>query len=129
MPIYEYECSAHGRFDELRGFSENRLPADCPVCGTSCQRAVSLPRAPIMEAGLVRAHDRNERSRHEPAVHAGKLAEHAVFKGKARRGHVCSAGCRHGDGMSVAERKAQSFQTYNGPRPWVVEHVQGATIA
>jgi len=74
MPIYEYECSAHGRFDELRGFSENRLPADCPVCGTSCQRAVSLPRAPIMEAGLVRAHDRNERSRHEPAVHAGKLA-------------------------------------------------------
>lgn len=126
MPIYEYECSEHGRFDELRGFAENRLPADCPVCGARCERAVSLPRAPLLDGAVVRAHDRNEKSRHEPAVHAGRLAEHAVFKGKARRGHVCSPGCGHGGG--AAQRKAQSFLAYNGPRPWVVEHTQGASI-
>ncbi len=124
MPIYEYECSSHGRFDELRGFSECSQPADCPVCGVASARAVSLPRAPIMERGLVKAHERNEKSRHEPSAHAGKLSEHALFRGKAQRGHVCSASCSHG----AAERKAQSFQTYNGPRPWVVEHTQGTTV-
>lgn len=125
MPVYEFECTQHGRFDELRGFSQSADPAPCPVCSTSCARAVSLPRAPVLDASMVRAHDRNERSRHEPATHKGSLDQHPVFRGKAQRGHVCSSGCSHG---SAAERKAQSFQTYNGPRPWVVEHTQGTTV-
>jgi len=124
MPIYEYECTAHGRFDELRSFSESSLPADCPVCAAASARAVSLPRAPLLDRAVVKAHDRNEKSRHEPGTHKGALSEHALFRGKAKRGHVCSAGCSHG----AAERKAQSFQTYNGPRPWVVEHTQGTTV-
>lgn len=124
MPIYEYECSEHGRFDELRGFSASGEPAACPACGATCQRAVSLPRAPIMDRAVAAAHARNERSQHEPSVHRGSLDQHAVFKGKARRGHVCSASCGH----STAERKAQSLTTYNGPRNWVIEHTQGATI-
>ncbi|MBN8524519.1 MAG: zinc ribbon domain-containing protein [Planctomycetes bacterium] len=125
MPIYEFECEQHGRFDELRGFSASGDPAECPACGASCPRAVSLPRAPIMDRAIAAAHERNERSQHEPAVHRGSLDQHAVFKGKARRGHVCSASCNHG---GAAERKAQSLTTYNGPRQWVIEHTQGATV-
>jgi hypothetical protein len=56
------------------------------VCSTSCARAVSLPRAPVLDASMVRAHDRNERSRHEPATHTGSLDQHPVFRGKAQRG-------------------------------------------
>jgi putative FmdB family regulatory protein len=127
MPIYEYECSAHGRFDELRSFNQHKLPADCPVCRVACERAVSLPRAPVMSATTVKAMDRNEKSSHAPEVHAGSLTEHAIFKGKARRGHVCAPSCAHG-GTSAEERKSQSFLSYKGPRPWVVEHTQGATL-
>ncbi len=127
MPVYEYECDNHGRFDELRRLDENQLPADCPICGAACGRVVSLCCAPVLAATTVKAMDRNEKSSHEPAIHAGNLAEHPVFKGKARRGHVCTSSCRH-DAAAVAERKAQSFLTYNGPRPWVVEHTQGATL-
>ena len=126
MPIYEFECQAHGRFDELRGFADSSHPAACPACGTMCERAVSLPRAPIMDRAIVQAHDRNEKSRHEPGVHKGSLKEHALFKGKARRGHVCSSSCNHG--KAAQERKSQSLTTYNGPRPWVIEHTQGTTV-
>jgi putative FmdB family regulatory protein len=126
MPIYEYECAAHGRFDELRGFDACHDPADCPACGAACARAVSLPRAPVLDQAIVRAHDRNEKSRHEPAHHRGRLDEHPVFRGKAQRGHVCSASCSHGG--AAEQRKAQSFQSYTGPRPWVVEHTQGTTV-
>ena len=122
MPIYEFECSTHGRFDELRGFSGSADPAACPACGTMCARAVSLPRAPVLDQAVVRAHDR----RHEPGVHKGSLQEHALFRGKARRGHVCSASCNHG--AAAQERKSQSLTTYTGPRPWVIEHTQGATV-
>jgi putative FmdB family regulatory protein len=124
MPIYEYECERHGRFDELRGFSESALPAECPACKAVCTRAVSLPRLPVMAGGTRQAMERNERSRHEPLVHKGDLTSHPVFKGKAKRGHVCTAACNHG----AAEKKAQSFLQYKGPRPWVVEHTQGATV-
>jgi len=79
-----------------------------------------------MERTVVQAHDRNERSRHEPSIHTGALSNHALFRGKARRGHVCSASCSHG--MSPQERKSQSLTTYAGPRPWVIEHAQGATV-
>lgn len=124
MPIYEHECERHGRFDDLRGFADSGRPAACPACGEPCPRAVSLPRAPIMDRAVAAAHERNERSRHEPALHRGALDQHAVFKGKARRGHVCSAACGHG----AEERKSQSLTTYNGPRKWVIEHTQGATV-
>lgn len=127
MPIYEFECTTHGCFDELRGFAESSQPAACPVCAVSCERVVSLPRLPVMDRGLVKAQDRNEKSRHEPAVHKGNLQEHAVFKGKARRGHVCSSSCNHG-GKSAEENKSQSLTTYKGPRPWVIEHTQGTTV-
>jgi len=127
MPIYEFECPQHGRFDELRSFSEHAHPAACPICAAKCERVVSLCCAPVLPASMVQAIDRNEKSSHEPATHRGKLAEHPLFKGKARRGHVCAPGCGHGNDK-VAERKAQSFLTYNGPRPWVVEHTQGATM-
>lgn len=124
MPIYEFECTGHGRFDELRGFADSAKPAACPACGAMCDRAVSLPRLPGMDRAVVQAHDRNERSRHEPMVHKGRIQEHAVFRGKARRGHVCSSSCSHGSGDPS---KTQSLTTYNGPRPWVIEHTQGAT--
>jgi putative FmdB family regulatory protein len=131
MPIYEYECQQHGVFDELRSFDEYQLPANCPVCENACARAVSMPRFRMMSDGKFKAHERNEKSQHEPAAHKGKLADHALFKGKAKRGHYCTSSCDHQKNTSAdstSPEKSQTFQSYLGPRPWVVEHVQGTTI-
>lgn len=39
MPIYEYECSEHGRFEKLqRGFDPDGA---CPECGQEAFRLVS----------------------------------------------------------------------------------------
>lgn len=40
MPIYEYECPEHGRFEELRALDAgNREP--CPDCGIMCKKVLS----------------------------------------------------------------------------------------
>lgn len=41
MPIYEYECPQHGKFEKLK-----RLPTDamepCPKCGKLCKKLMSV---------------------------------------------------------------------------------------
>ncbi len=123
MPVYEYACADHGAFQDLRPFAQSDAPADCPTCRAVCARIPSLPRLALVSAGTAKAHARNERSRHEPLKHRGRLDEHPVFKGKAGRGHTCTAACTHGS----AAPAAPTFQSYAGPRPWVIEHGQGAT--
>jgi putative FmdB family regulatory protein len=66
MPLYEYECSAHGVFELSRPMAEASLSAVCPDCGAGAPRILSAPGVPCLPAWRARAHDRNERSRHEP---------------------------------------------------------------
>ncbi|HEY2733790.1 MAG TPA: zinc ribbon domain-containing protein [Polyangiales bacterium] len=100
MPMYEYQCGAHGVFEAMRSLKDSASATPCPACGDGAKRILSAPRLAQMEASQVKARDRNERSRHEPRVSNQKP---------------------HGQPMERSgERPA--LQRSPSPRPWVLEH-------
>ena len=42
MPIFEYECPEHGKFEKIKNLNDNSTEY-CPVCGASAQRIMSRP--------------------------------------------------------------------------------------
>jgi putative FmdB family regulatory protein len=42
LPLYEYECPEHGRFELVRKFSDPPVEK-CPKCGKPVQKIVSAP--------------------------------------------------------------------------------------
>jgi putative FmdB family regulatory protein len=66
--LYEYECAGHGVFEANRPARDFASPAPCPACGRDAPRIVSLPAAAGAPRAEVVARDRNERSRHAPAL-------------------------------------------------------------
>jgi putative FmdB family regulatory protein len=68
MPVYEFECDAHGTFDEQRPMSLARASAACPACGGQARRVLSAPHVAQLATSERRARDVNERSRHEPRL-------------------------------------------------------------
>ncbi|HEY7513442.1 MAG TPA: FmdB family zinc ribbon protein, partial [Vicinamibacteria bacterium] len=42
MPLYEYECPDHGRFELVRKFSDPPV-TKCPKCGKAVQKMLSAP--------------------------------------------------------------------------------------
>jgi putative FmdB family regulatory protein len=42
LPLYEYECPEHGRFELVRKFSDPPVEK-CPRCGKPVQKIVSAP--------------------------------------------------------------------------------------
>lgn len=42
MPIYEYECVRHGKFEKLRPMSEATKPGLCPNCCEESPRVISI---------------------------------------------------------------------------------------
>jgi putative FmdB family regulatory protein len=105
MPIYDYECAGHGRFELARPMSASGDGAPCPRCGNLAPRVITAPRLQTLGARTRSAMERNEKSRHEP--------------------HVCTTGCHHRGPPSRAASKPSEkpkMVSYRGPRPWVVEH-------
>lgn len=103
MPLYEYDCPHHGAFDDMRPFARSSEPASCPTCGTESPRVITVPRFAGMDRGTRIAHERNERSAHEP--------------------HVCHSGCGHHHSRKPAPAETNpKLKAYTGPRPWVIEH-------
>ena len=41
MPLYEFECPEHGKFEELRPLDAHSIPALCPVCDKISERVMS----------------------------------------------------------------------------------------
>ena len=41
MPLYEYVCREHGKFERLRRMSEFSEPSDCPRCNKESSRVLS----------------------------------------------------------------------------------------
>jgi putative FmdB family regulatory protein len=68
VPLYEYECPAHGVFETRRTISESAEDGPCPVCEQDSPRIVSAPNLGSMARAQVKAIERNERSRFEPKV-------------------------------------------------------------
>jgi putative FmdB family regulatory protein len=104
MPLYEYSCETHGVFDAFRPSSASSEPADCPDCGQSAQRILSIPMTTLLGPVVRNAMERNEKSRHEP--------------------HVCKPGCSHHHRSTapIDTSRPAKRHSYNGPRPWVIEH-------
>ncbi|HEY7516016.1 MAG TPA: zinc ribbon domain-containing protein [Vicinamibacteria bacterium] len=42
MPLYEYECPEHGRFELVRKFADPPL-TKCPQCGKKVEKVLSAP--------------------------------------------------------------------------------------
>jgi putative FmdB family regulatory protein len=42
VPLYEYECARHGRFEVMKKYSDPRVES-CPTCGGSVEKLFSAP--------------------------------------------------------------------------------------
>jgi putative FmdB family regulatory protein len=101
MPLYDYHCSACGDFRAWRRMSEAAEPVDCPSCAAPAARAVVAPSLALMNGHIRIAHQRNEKSAHEPRIVSKN--EH----GHGRGGHH---GHHHEHGHGT------------GGRPWMIGH-------
>jgi putative FmdB family regulatory protein len=100
MPLYEYDCSEHGLFDETRPMQRSSEPAPCPQCNLLAPRVLSATRTNLVPRAVSIARGRNEKSQHAPEI----------------RTHT--SGHSHGPGAP----KPRGLQASHGKRPWVLEH-------
>ena len=101
MPLYDYHCANCGHFRAWRRMSEAGDPVDCTTCGAAAARAMVAPSLALMNQHNRIAHQRNEKSAHEPrVVSRPRRADHA--HGHGHHDH------RHGHGV--------------GSRPWMIGH-------
>ena len=103
MPLYNYACEDCGPFTAWQPMSRAGEPADCPACARPGARMLSAPFCANMDPNNRVAHQRNEKSAHEPQV----MSRQRLDKLGAKR----SAGHHHGHAHSHASS-----------RPWMVGH-------
>ncbi|WP_299627010.1 zinc ribbon domain-containing protein [Pelagibius sp.] len=108
MPLYNYDCAQCGEFDDWRSMSEASEPSVCPDCGDLAPRAVSAPNLAMMPRHNRIAHERNEKSAHEPRF-MSKAEQQAI--GRKRSGHDHH---HHGHGHGHAHGSSG--------RPWMIGH-------
>ncbi len=110
MPLYDYECTSCGPFRVWRPMSEWEADALCPDCSQPAPRQAAAPMLGVLSTNNRIAHERNERSAHEPKV---------VRREDLPRGH------HHGHHHNVSPAIKQQFgdvsQSPPG-RPWMVGH-------
>ena len=110
MPIYGYDCEAHGPFTEMQPMSRSSEPMPCPDCGNDAPRTVSAPFIANMDPKNRIAHQRNEKSANEPRVVSGKPAGHSHD-----HSHDHSHGARRNTGLGEGLHNTHS-------RPWSIGH-------
>ena len=108
MPLYSYDCTHCGEFEDWRSMSEAGDPSTCPDCGDLAPRAVSAPNLATTPRNNRVAHERNEKSAHEPRF-VSKEEQKAT--GRKRSGHDHH---HHGHGHSHAHGSSG--------RPWMIGH-------
>lgn len=112
MPVYEYECDTCGVFTALRKMSESAEPAPCDECGGACPRIMSAPRLAVMEKSQRVAHERNEKSAHDP-----KVAKRSSCG--CTGSHTCKTSTKVNPENG---RAALQMQTKKTARPWMLSH-------
>ena len=68
MPFYDYGCESCGPFREWRSMSEWEARVPCPSCSVPATRLAAAPMLTSLSSNNRIAHERNERSAHEPKV-------------------------------------------------------------
>lgn len=105
MPLYEYHCPAGHSQNRLRAIAVRDDAVECDNCGAPAVRTVTAPRLAVLSSTNRRAHERNERSAHEPKRYTRSApTEEAPKKAK-------HAGCAHG----------HTHGAHQG-RPWMLGH-------
>jgi putative FmdB family regulatory protein len=95
MPTYTFNCARCGDFTEMRRMQLADAPATCPLCGSPAQRVFVAPYVSRMNTALRRAHERNERSAHEPrVVNAEDWRRESAWHATGRR-HAGPRSCHH----------------------------------
>jgi putative FmdB family regulatory protein len=111
MPLYDYGCDGCGPFREWRSMSEWQAKVPCPNCSLPAPRLVPAPMLAVLSSNNRIAHERNERSAHEPNV--------------VRREDLPPDRARHRHRHAVSPLVRQQFgDVYQSPprRPWLVGH-------
>jgi putative FmdB family regulatory protein len=116
MPVYDYKCSKHGVFYELATLQDSGKPSACPTCGALSARIILVPPDIFnLAPEKKKAHEINEKNRHEP-----------VFSGKDRRehdrGHAEACGCARNVGKSKLLLTARGEKIFPSMRPWMISH-------
>lgn len=114
MPLYEYECEVCGVFTALKKVSEHRDPAMCEECGGVGLRIISLPQLAILDKVKRSAHERNEKSAHEPSI---KRRSSCGCTGS----HTCKTSKSSFSQDKPVGMKFQ-MQTKKTARPWMLGH-------
>ena len=97
MPLYDYRCDSCGDFRDWHTMARSQEPTDCPTCGRPARRRVAKPFIAFMPSHTRIAHQRNEKSAHEPRVMTrNELDRHAGGVG------ACGVGHRHNHDAVVA---------------------------
>lgn len=92
MPLYDYACAVHGSFSDWRPMKQSDRDVPCPSCGKLSRRTVSNPYVARLDPAVRMAHQRNEKSAHEPRVL--RREELDAMRGRIGSGH----GHRHDGG-------------------------------
>lgn len=113
MPLYEYHCADCGNFTVLRKISESNMPAFCETCGGTSKRVISAPHLAILGQAQRIAHQRNEKSAHEP----GSLRRSSCG---CTGGHTCKTNSKS-EAVNT-QGSAFQMQTKKTARPWMLGH-------
>jgi len=111
MPLYDYECGTCGEFRAWRNMSEWEASVPCPSCSLPASRLAAAPMLGILSTNNRIAHERNERSAHEP-----KVVQREDLP--AKHGHH-----DHPHGINPLIKR-QFGEVHRSPpdRPWMVGH-------
>lgn len=112
MPVYEYECNTCGVFTALRKMSESSEPAFCQECGAESGRILSAPRLAVLGKTQRVAHERNEKSAHEPNI--GRRSSCGCTGS-----HTCNTTTKINPETGKATLQMQTKKT---ARPWMLSH-------
>ncbi len=112
MPLYDYACEACGEFRAWQPMSQSMATVDCPTCGDPAMRSVAAPFIASMNPNTRIAHQRNEKSAHEPQVMSHVQLERTSVKRSHALGHH-----HHGDCSAKGGPRE-----HRSSRPWMIGH-------
>lgn len=117
MPVYDYKCPEHGIFHELATLENHANPASCPQCRKLAPRIIIMaPKIAQMASATRSAMEKNERSRHEPALSTPDTRA----ENSERLKHGC--GCRHEARSNKLFYTADGNKMFPSMRPWMISH-------
>lgn len=109
MPLYGYQCTKCGPFEDFCSVANFAKPMACPSCGAAAPRQVAAAQLNLMSGNNRKAHSLNEKNSSEPRIARAKSANHD-------HGHG------HGHGHHHGHNHSHTHQHASADRPWMVGH-------